>query len=273
MRVFSVNGISKSGKTTTIEHVIAELTRRGYTVGSVKDIHFEAFAIDTEGTNTYRHRKAGADVVTARGLAETDILFPRRLSIGRILEFYDHDWVVLEGVKDFPVPSIACGRNLEELEKIISPATFAISGVIASSSGSIAATGEAPAICDIAAGDSTQLIAGLPAFDARTQTDQLVDLIEKRVFPVLPAVDPECCSECGRTCTEMAAAILAGDATREDCRHGDFGVTLRIGGRKIPIVPFVQEVIRRTVGGLVSTLQGYKPCEEIEISIGRRTKR
>ncbi len=267
MRVFSVNGISRSGKTTTIEHVIAELKRRDYTVGSVKDIHFEAFTIDTEGTNTYRHRKAGADVVTARGLAETDILFPGRLPVGRILEFYDHDWVVLEGVKDFPVPSIACGRNLEELEKVLTPATFAVSGVIASSSGSIAATG------DDAVGDSTQLIAGIPAFDARTQTEQLVDLIEKRVFPALPAVDPECCSECGRSCTEMAAAILAGDATREDCRHGDFGVRLSIGGRDIPIVPFVQEVIRRTVGGLVSTLQGYRPGEEIEISIGRRTTR
>lgn len=252
MRVFSVNGISRSGKTTTIEHVIAELKRRGYTVGSVKDIHFEAFAIDTEGTNTYRHRKAGADVVTARGLAETDILFPGRLPVLRILEFYDHDWVVLEGVKDFPVPSIACGRSLEELEKVISPATFAVSGVISASMDSHA---------------------GIPAFDARTQTGQLVDLMERRVFPVLPAVDPECCSECGRTCTDMVGAILSGEASREDCRHGDFGVRLSIGGRDIAIVPFVQEVIRRTVGGLVSTLQGYRPGEEIEISIGRRTTR
>ena len=37
-------------------------------MGSVKDIHFEAFAIDTPGTNTYRHRQAGAELVTARGL-------------------------------------------------------------------------------------------------------------------------------------------------------------------------------------------------------------
>ncbi len=271
MRVFSVNGISRSGKTTTIEHVIAELKRRGYTVGSVKDIHFEAFAIDTEGTNTWRHRRAGADVVTARGLAETDILFPGRLPVGRILGFYDHDWVALEGVSDFPVPSIACGRNPEELEKVISPATFAVSGVIASSSGSMAAGGDAPAAGDDAVDDSTRLIAGIPGFDARTHTRQLVDLMEKRVFPVLPAVDPECCSECGRTCTDMVAAILSGEATREDCRHGDFGVRLSIGGREMQIVPFVQEVIRRTVGGLVSTLEGYRPGEEIEISIGRRT--
>ena len=47
MKLFSVIGITKSGKTTTIENIIRELRKRRYTVGSVKEIHFEAFAIDT----------------------------------------------------------------------------------------------------------------------------------------------------------------------------------------------------------------------------------
>ena len=72
MKIFSVCGISKSGKTTTIELLIKELIRRGYTVGSFKDIHFEQFAIDNEGTNTYRHKQAGARPVTARGISETE---------------------------------------------------------------------------------------------------------------------------------------------------------------------------------------------------------
>lgn len=265
MRVFSVNGVSKSGKTTTIERIIGELKRRGYSVGSVKDIHFEQFAIDTEGTNTFRHRKAGSDVVTARGLAETDIMFPGRLPVAKILELYNNDWVILEGVKDFPAPSIACARNREELERILTPATFAISGVVASSAGSIAGTVGVPAC-----GDTAAAIGGIPVIDGLTHAEQLVDLIENRVFPVLPAVDPECCRECGRSCTEMAAAILAGEATREDCRHDDFGVALLVGGRPISIVPFVQEVIRRTVSGMVSTLEGYRPGEVIEIRIAPR---
>ena len=74
MKVVSIFGFTKSGKTTTVEHVVAELRRRGYSVGSVKDIHFEDFTIETEGTNTYRHKKAGSQLVTARGLYETDIL-------------------------------------------------------------------------------------------------------------------------------------------------------------------------------------------------------
>lgn len=57
MKVLSVIGTSKTGKTTIIENIIRELRRRRYTVGSVKDIHFEKFAMDTEGTNTDRHKR------------------------------------------------------------------------------------------------------------------------------------------------------------------------------------------------------------------------
>src|SRR5690554_6745982 len=106
MRVLSVVGITGSGKTITVEQIVAELTRRRYSVGTVKDIHFEQFAIDTPGTNTDRHRRAGAGLVTARGLGETDILFPRRLPICEILAMYSHDWVVLEGTDDCNCPDI-----------------------------------------------------------------------------------------------------------------------------------------------------------------------
>ena len=88
MKVFSVYGYSLSGKTTTIECLIKELNKRNDTVGTVKDIHYEEFALDTIGSNTDRHREAGAELVTARGLYETDILFKERLPIPDILKFY-----------------------------------------------------------------------------------------------------------------------------------------------------------------------------------------
>ena len=87
MKVFSVVGITQSGKTTTIENIIKELRGRGYSVGSVKEIHFEEFAIDTEGTNTFRHKEAGSQLVTARGNYETDMLFQEKLHIDRLLSF------------------------------------------------------------------------------------------------------------------------------------------------------------------------------------------
>ncbi|MCL0076168.1 molybdopterin-guanine dinucleotide biosynthesis protein MobB, partial [Dehalococcoidia bacterium] len=100
MKAFSVIGITQSGKTTTIENIIRGLKKRRYSVGSVKEIHFEEFAIDQEGTNTYRHRVAGSELVTARGYYETDILFPEQLSMEQILRFYEQDYIVLEGVTD-----------------------------------------------------------------------------------------------------------------------------------------------------------------------------
>ncbi len=131
MKVISVYGYSKSGKTTTVENLIKELVRRGYTVGSVKEIHFEDFAIDSEGSNTDRHRKAGAELVTARGLYETDILFKERLPVQEILSFYKQDYVILEGVTDFDVPKILCATKLEDVKKRMDPGVFMLSGVIA----------------------------------------------------------------------------------------------------------------------------------------------
>ena len=110
MKVFTVVGTSGSGKTTVIEKVVAELARRGYRVGSVKEIHFEAFEIDPAPTsNTHRHRDAGAALVTARGYRETDVLYPEKLPMREILRHYrGYDWVALEGVDDLPVPAVLC---------------------------------------------------------------------------------------------------------------------------------------------------------------------
>ena len=37
-------------------------------MGSVKNIHFEQFTLDMEGSNTWRHKQAGSELVVARGL-------------------------------------------------------------------------------------------------------------------------------------------------------------------------------------------------------------
>ena len=39
MKVLTVTRLSGSGKTTVIENLIKELKRRGYSIGSVKEIH------------------------------------------------------------------------------------------------------------------------------------------------------------------------------------------------------------------------------------------
>jgi molybdopterin-guanine dinucleotide biosynthesis protein B len=62
LRVFGITGWKNSGKTTLTEKLVAELTRRGRKVSTVKHAH-HAFDIDKEGTDSFRHRAAGASEV------------------------------------------------------------------------------------------------------------------------------------------------------------------------------------------------------------------
>ena len=61
-RVFGITGWKNSGKTTLTEQLVAELTARGWRVSTVKHAH-HAFDIDREGTDSFRHRQAGAGEV------------------------------------------------------------------------------------------------------------------------------------------------------------------------------------------------------------------
>src|SRR5918998_4137865 len=57
--VFGVTGWKNSGKTTLVTRLVAEFTRRGYAVSTVKHAHHE-FDIDKPNTDSFRHREAGA---------------------------------------------------------------------------------------------------------------------------------------------------------------------------------------------------------------------
>jgi molybdopterin-guanine dinucleotide biosynthesis protein B len=61
-RVFGITGWKNSGKTTLTEKLVTEFTRRGYRVSTVKHAHHD-FDIDKEGTDSFRHRLAGATEV------------------------------------------------------------------------------------------------------------------------------------------------------------------------------------------------------------------
>lgn len=58
-RIFGVAGWKNSGKTTLVEQLVAELSARGFKVATVKHAH-HSFDIDHEGTDSFRHRAAGA---------------------------------------------------------------------------------------------------------------------------------------------------------------------------------------------------------------------
>jgi len=246
MKVFSVVGYSKSGKTATIELVIGELVRRGYKVGSVKEIHSEGFEIDgNPASNTNRHRKAGSGLVTARGLNETDVMFPEKLDARKIFSLYDgFDYVVCEGVRDYPIPTIMTAATVEDLEPKWSDYAFCVSGKIA---------------------DEIDEYKGVPAISAMVDVVALTDLIEEKVFALLPNAPH--CGACGRkNCHETAVSIIRGEAARDECK-GNYGVDLVIGGKRVDMQPFVEKILRSTMMGFLSELRGYSEGAEVKITI------
>lgn len=71
-KIFGITGWKNSGKTTLTERLVRCLTGRGYRIATVKHAHHD-FDIDHEGTDSWRHRKAGA--------AEVAIVSARRYAI------------------------------------------------------------------------------------------------------------------------------------------------------------------------------------------------
>ncbi|MFI3176296.1 MAG: molybdopterin-guanine dinucleotide biosynthesis protein B [Eubacteriales bacterium] len=244
MKVFSVCGITGSGKTTTIERIITELRKRRYSVGSVKEIHFEQFAIDTDGTNTHRHKMAGSQLVTAKGYYETDILFQKSLSIKEIMKFYDHDYLILEGSSDVNVPKILTAHNTEEVNERMDHSVFLMSGILS---------------------NTLDTYLGIPCISAVEEVEAIVDIIEEKVCTILPNVPSACCGECGSSCEELLGSILRGEKRREDCGLDQQGISLTIDGQEIAMVPFVQKILENAVRGVVSELDGYREQGTIEI--------
>jgi molybdopterin-guanine dinucleotide biosynthesis protein B len=120
--IVAIVGKKKSGKTTLIERLVAELVRRGRRVGTIK--HGHHFDLDTEGTDSWRHRAAGSvrtvlagpDGYAVVGAWPDDRpLGPRELA-GRLLP--DVDLVVVEGFKAEDIPKIEIFRKTAHAEPV-----------------------------------------------------------------------------------------------------------------------------------------------------------
>jgi molybdopterin-guanine dinucleotide biosynthesis adapter protein len=112
--IIGIAGWKNSGKTTLTERLIAELTRRGLRVASVKHAH-HAFDIDHPGTDSFRHRAAGAREVAV--VSDNRVAHIRELagapepSLQEIVaRFAPCDLVIAEGYKTNAVAKIEVRR-------------------------------------------------------------------------------------------------------------------------------------------------------------------
>ena len=126
--VIPVVGRKKSGKTTTIESLVRDLTHRGYRVAVVKRIPEPDFTIDTEGKDTWRFAIAGARIVVGVSPDEVATIERRHtedFSFDDILEKCSGvDIVFLEGFRklvaaDKLFPKIVVTKSAEDLAEAV----------------------------------------------------------------------------------------------------------------------------------------------------------
>jgi len=169
MRIITVKGFSKTGKTTTVTSLVSELRRRGYTVGTVKDIHFKDFEADTPGTDTYKHAQAGARRVTARGPKNTGIIMDERMTMDAILKYYKEDFVIIEGDCGIDSPTIITAKTINDIEEKMCPEAIAVSGIIANDM-----QDQMISVSPNSGGEAKQL----PVINGITEVKKMADMIE-----------------------------------------------------------------------------------------------
>jgi len=109
-RIFGVIGWKNSGKTTLMERLLEEFTRRGFSISAIKHAH-HSFDVDHPGRDSYKFREAGARQVA--------LVSPKRWALMHELrdeekpdfdEILTHigpcDLVLVEGYKGGPHPKI-----------------------------------------------------------------------------------------------------------------------------------------------------------------------
>jgi molybdopterin-guanine dinucleotide biosynthesis protein MobB len=128
MLVIGIIGSKNSGKTTLVCNLVNTLATRGYRVSTIKHTHHPV-EMDQEGTDSYKHRKAGAQE-SILGLSSGFILFREdqdEPELDTLLaRLAPVDIVLVEGYKQHDYPKLlvhrpSCSTRLapEGLGKII----------------------------------------------------------------------------------------------------------------------------------------------------------
>jgi molybdopterin-guanine dinucleotide biosynthesis protein B len=117
--IISIVGKSDSGKTTLIEKLVPELTRRGYRIATVKhDTH--GFEVDQEGKDSWRHKQAGAHTVVISSPQKVALIqdVEKDLSLEEIREklIQDVNLILSEGYKKDVQPKIEIFRKEKHKE-------------------------------------------------------------------------------------------------------------------------------------------------------------
>jgi molybdopterin-guanine dinucleotide biosynthesis protein MobB len=236
MLMLGFYGHSNSGKTTLIEGLVAKYRKRGLTVAVVKHTAHRGFELDTEGTDSWRHGKAGAAAVGILADGRAAILIhriPRRkkpdqyagaavpddagLLIRLVREAVRPDILFLEGFKHAGLEKVAVG-DIESL-----PGT----------------------VLHVEPAKAASRRALERSIDRRLR----VQLVADR----LPGID---CGKCGLGCARFAGAVADGKRRLSQCVNlSDVKLSIQVDGEELRLGRFPKEMVASALLGLVAPLK------------------
>jgi molybdopterin-guanine dinucleotide biosynthesis protein B len=166
VKIVAVVGAKHSGKTTIIENLTAELKRRGFSVGAVKEM-VRIPTLDTPQTETDRYAKAGATVIVAVPRDETVVFVKKKLGTREILQYCRGlDFAVLEGFEtEKAFPKIVAAKTPKEAKLFLDASAVAVSGIIAES-------------------DEKAEFGEIPILSCKSETEKMADLVEQKALNI-----------------------------------------------------------------------------------------
>ncbi len=116
-------GRSNSGKTTLIEKLLPEITKRGYRVGTLKHTHHH-IDLGDERKDSNRHKNAGAAMVVVASPSIVSMVksWHNPSFVDLLDQFADMDLVIVEGYKTENLPKIEVHHGINNKEPLNLPA-------------------------------------------------------------------------------------------------------------------------------------------------------
>jgi molybdopterin-guanine dinucleotide biosynthesis protein B len=255
---FAIIGTKKSGKTTITEALISNFVKDGFKVIAIKNVHEGHLTFTPNLKDSWRLFQAGARIAIA--ISPNELEFIKKISEGEkslenIFKLTQGEVEVafLEGFKELvlerkEIAKILVVKNADEAYEFLK-----------NSNNVIAITGELDE-------SSIEKLSPfqIPVFNYKKHMDTLIDLVKKHynklslIFKAMSELPLLNCGHCGyKDCFEFAKAVVDKMKSKDDCfiLKQEEKVQVEILGKKLPLHPFVQDFIGKTVLGMLSSLK------------------
>ncbi|MEM1722741.1 MAG: molybdopterin-guanine dinucleotide biosynthesis protein B [Candidatus Jordarchaeales archaeon] len=247
---------SHAGKTAVIVQLIRLFKDKGLRVGVIKHSHSYDLAFDLKSAedakDTVRFVEAGSDVtvaVTDNVMVAITHSAGLERALDTILGFADV--VFVEGFRgEERYPRVVVAKELGDVAPLLTKNTIAITGGVTVSR-------------------YRELAALYPSIAIARSAEELASVLHSYIVEKFAKiVGGKNCGVCGyRSCEELVRELKLGKAKLSACPWAFPRVSVHLDGKPLPLNPFVQSIIEKTVRGMLSALKGVGKPSKIEIFI------